>query len=218
MGLRQTPITAQELCDRLKPYSGYGKDKRYLTLEEWSSPARRTYPSYENYPCYEDAVEMAWGRAPDLWTVGGSYQGTHYVLVIDDGKVYYSGIGYGSCSGCDAMEAAQDDSGPLVEEYESHRTGWHEYERDDALAYFRGGWNDEDGPNRHYYYEDEWPEFCKAAVDLIRDRLGESPVALEGFIVDPKSPHEQERNVPEWTPNAGDRIADGWTSRRPDGV
>lgn len=44
-----------------------------------------------------------------LWEDIGSYQGDYYVLLESpSGAIGYTTIGYGSCSGCDALQAAQD--------------------------------------------------------------------------------------------------------------
>ena len=41
------------------------------------------------------------------WESFGSYQGDYAAVVKKDGKVGFTVIGYGSCSGCDALEAIQ---------------------------------------------------------------------------------------------------------------
>lgn len=58
-----------------------------------------------DYPSWEWLVE-SWGYQIDFQEVIGSYQGD-FVFGLRDGDRYgFVVIGYGSCSGCDALEAA----------------------------------------------------------------------------------------------------------------
>jgi hypothetical protein len=66
-----------------------------------------TPPSFINdgYASYESIVD-SWGYDVLEFATTGAYQGDHVVLLRDGGRYGYVVIGYGSCSGCDALEAA----------------------------------------------------------------------------------------------------------------
>lgn len=57
------------------------------------------------------------------WEAFGSYQGDYAAIVKKDNKVGFIVIGYGSCSGCDALEA--------VKEYAPEEVYYNEYDFDD---------------------------------------------------------------------------------------
>jgi hypothetical protein len=57
---------------------------------------------------YESLIETAGVGVVDS-VHSGDYQGDLYMIVERDGKYGYVVTGYGSCSGCDAYEAARDD-------------------------------------------------------------------------------------------------------------
>lgn len=69
---------------------------------------------------YEDIVR-SWGHEVVAFDTTGSYQGDHEALLRDsDGRYGITVIGYGSCSGCDHLEAIQpydyaDESGDWSE-------------------------------------------------------------------------------------------------------
>lgn len=54
---------------------------------------------------YEELV-ASWGYDVLDWNVCGSYQGDYVVLLGDGERRGFIVIGYGSCSGCDALEGA----------------------------------------------------------------------------------------------------------------
>ena len=57
------------------------------------------------YPTYEQLVE-SWGHTVISFDTTGHYQGDHEVLLRDAaGRWGITVIGYGSCSGCDALES-----------------------------------------------------------------------------------------------------------------
>ena len=57
----------------------------------------------EKYASYEGIVE-SWGYEVIDWETFGDYQGDHLVLLRDGEQWGFVSIGYGSCSGCDALE------------------------------------------------------------------------------------------------------------------
>lgn len=58
-----------------------------------------------DYPDWEPLVRD-WGYDVVLFETWGSYQGDHFVLLRDGDRCGVAVIGYGSCTGCDALEAA----------------------------------------------------------------------------------------------------------------
>ena len=52
----------------------------------------------------------------------GDYQGDYAVIVKKDGKVGFTVIGYGSCSGCDVLEGIKSDFDLYSHEYEEDDT------------------------------------------------------------------------------------------------
>ena len=52
-----------------------------------------------------DAIVDSWGYETLLFKCCGSYQGDYVVLLRDGNRYGFTTIGYGSCSGCDALEA-----------------------------------------------------------------------------------------------------------------
>ena len=58
------------------------------------------------YPDYQDLVESG-GFQIMLWEESGHYQGDFFTVVKDkNGRYGYCVIGFGSCTGCDALDAA----------------------------------------------------------------------------------------------------------------
>ncbi len=57
------------------------------------------------YASYESLVAR-WGFEVVDMTIFGSYQGDYAVLLRDGDRWGWTVFGYGSCSGCDALEAA----------------------------------------------------------------------------------------------------------------
>lgn len=58
------------------------------------------------YPSYEDLF-AAGGLTVEAYKMFGSYQGDAIAVVSDGQRKGIAVFGYGSCSGCDALEAAQ---------------------------------------------------------------------------------------------------------------
>jgi hypothetical protein len=56
------------------------------------------------YPTYEEIVD-SWGYVVHAFETFGSYQGDHVALIEGEPGVGLIVFGYGSCSGCDELEA-----------------------------------------------------------------------------------------------------------------
>lgn len=102
----------------------------------------------------------------------GEYQGDWIALVVDDGNGYYSqtkggfvGVGFGSCSGCDAWEAAEtvEDRMELVDQM-VRSIRWV-----DSPAALRSYLTSEDRQLSIYPNEDisSWQEFVQSAVNQL---------------------------------------------------
>ena len=73
------------------------------------------------YPSYEDAFDDC---KILKWKTLGSYQGDHVALVeAKGGQVGFAVIGYGSCSGCDALEGTGGEGAIAV--FDGIRDGAH---------------------------------------------------------------------------------------------
>ena len=68
----------------------------------------------QEFASYEGIVE-SWGYEVVGWETFGDYQGDYFVLLRDGDRWGFVSIGYGSCSGCDALEAACEDGPSVVE-------------------------------------------------------------------------------------------------------
>ena len=77
-----------------------------------------------NYPADEDIV-ADWGFEIVATETFGSYQGDLLFTLRDGERIGYVVIGYGSCSGCDALEAIW---------YYSNESPWREHEGIKSLS------------------------------------------------------------------------------------
>jgi hypothetical protein len=67
-----------------------------------------------SYPSYENVVGRAGAECVASVRIG-SYQGDYYMIVKKDGLYGWIDGSYGSCGGCDEIEAAYDDERTLDE-------------------------------------------------------------------------------------------------------
>lgn len=70
----------------------------YVRREVWPEGREHRSITYET-------IVASWGYEVLAFTVTGSYQGDQEVLLRDGDRYGFLMIGYGSCSGCDALEA-----------------------------------------------------------------------------------------------------------------
>ncbi len=69
-------------------------------------PSIDTY--FSDHPNYEDMFDHC-GYKRLEFVIFGDYQGDYAVIIKRDNKYGFVVIGYGSCSGCDALEAVYDE-------------------------------------------------------------------------------------------------------------
>jgi hypothetical protein len=88
-------------------------------------------------------------------SVIGDYQGDYiYLVESPNGKIGFAVVGYGSCSGCDALQAAMDygdSERNLNDLWESVVSGIYWGNAQEIFDYV----NNEEA-NRFYYYESDW--------------------------------------------------------------
>jgi len=113
---------------------------------------------------YKDIVE-SWGYEVLAFETFGSYQGDHLALLRRPDGVGLIVFGYGSCSGCDHLQAItpwgddeDDDWQPVIDYAEELRTGVHWESNNDGLA----AWVDAHPENHWWSYEDEIARWLNA--------------------------------------------------------
>lgn len=100
-------------------------------------------------------IVRSWGYEVVAFEAFGSYQGDYLALLRGPEGVGLIVFGYGSCSGCDELEAInpwdeEDDWQPVVDFADNLRTRIHWEADDNALA----GWVDRHPENHWWSYED----------------------------------------------------------------
>jgi hypothetical protein len=133
--------------------------EEYLEERTWS----------EGYYASYDSIVESFGYNILMGEAIGDYQGD-MVYVLYDGLFDQWGVfitGYGSCSGCDILEAMEMDNAP-VEEYRELQEEWHNgvdwyntpEELYDAIREKEGDW---------YWYEDGYSEFIEKFKEVYVD-------------------------------------------------
>lgn len=89
------------------------------------------------------------------------YQGDTKVLLHKDGRYGFLNFGWGSCSGCDGLQACSSfrEIEELIQELERD-IKWFD-SLSDVKAYVG---NDADREGSYYYHADEWAEFKKKVL------------------------------------------------------
>jgi hypothetical protein len=97
------------------------------------------------------------------------YQGDSRILYDNDGKIGYLLFGWGSCSGCDALQACDDldDIQKLCDDLQG-MIKWFE-SKEEALTYFRE--HDWDGDYSWWY--DETKEFVAKVIAYLEGKENE---------------------------------------------
>lgn len=135
-----------------------------LPDEEFSAQARRLFPKVDDYWSFYDYDPIINDLGEPLVNVtGGSYQGDYYILLKNESRYGFVVIGYGSCSGCDALQSCH--SYEAVQELINEITAnvkWFD-SLQETKAYIS-----DDGLRKvnFYYYEDEWKEFVSKVLAL----------------------------------------------------
>ena len=94
------------------------------------------------------------------------YQGDTRILYDNDGKIGYLIFGWGSCAGCDALQACADydDLQRLCNQLQD-MIMWFE-SKDAALTYFR----EHDWKGDYSWHFDETKEFVAKAIDYLEEK------------------------------------------------
>lgn len=125
-----------------------------------------------DYPGYLELVESSGYEVLEFETTG-SYQGDHEVLLADGERRGFLMIGYGSCSGCDALEAAygytdSPDWNRIVELAAGIRDDIHWADSAaDLAAYLRA---DIEDPLKWYLHDDEIKAVLTAFISKLEER------------------------------------------------
>lgn len=115
---------------------------------------------YYQAPMSYDEIVATQGEILKDWVIG-SYQGDYVYLVKKDDKYAFTVIGYGSCSGCDALEACGNDEefNALKEDIVSGIV-WGT--KQDVYDYVS---NQE--ANRWYFHEEDWVGIRKDILEIL---------------------------------------------------
>ena len=130
-----------------------------------------------DYPSYETIVN-SWEYEVLAFETTGSYQGDHEVLFSDsEGRYGFLVVGYGSCSGCDLLEAIIPYSYMETQDWTEVDTFRNELKGDirwfdtteDALTFLRS--KIEGDVNSWYSWDREINEVMEKFIELIQDRM-----------------------------------------------
>ena len=94
----------------------------------------------------------------DIWC----YSGDSYVIYESDGKYGYLNFGWGSCSGCDALQACDS----INEVQELMDRLYNSIKWFDSLSDLKTYFATKDWELDYVWYEPEFKEFVKAVQDL----------------------------------------------------
>jgi hypothetical protein len=118
--------------------------------------------TYEYYsaPMSYDEIVATQGEIIKDWIIG-SWQGDYVYLLKSGDKYAFTVIGYGSCSGCDALEGCESDEefNELKEDIVNSIV-WGT--KQDVLDYVT---NQE--ANRWYFHEEDWVEIRKEIMEIL---------------------------------------------------
>jgi hypothetical protein len=119
-----------------------------------------TYEWYSPPMSYDEMVETQGDIIKD-WTLG-YYQGDYVYLLKNGDKYAFTVIGYGSCSGCDNLQACENDEefNELKDDVISSIV-WGT--KQDVLDYVT---NQE--ANRWYFHEEDWAEIRKEIMEILK--------------------------------------------------
>lgn len=118
--------------------------------------------TYEYYsaPMGYDGIIATQGEILKDWIIG-DYQGDYVYLVKNNDKYAFTVVGYGSCSGCDALEACENDEDfNRLKESIINDIVWGT--KQDVYDYV---FNQE--ANRWYFYEEEWAVVRKEIMEIL---------------------------------------------------
>lgn len=110
---------------------------------------------------YTDAFE---GYEIKVSKTLGSYQGDILYIIQDDDRFGFVGVGYGSCSGCDALQACNT-AEDVLSLFNRIRSDIHW--EDNALSLYEWLQDREHNLQWYGYYETELEQFLKEANDFL---------------------------------------------------
>lgn len=119
--------------------------------------------TYEYYypPMSYDEIVANQGEILKDWTIG-DWQGDYVYLLKNGDKYAFTVIGYGSCSGCDALEGCGNDE-EFNELREDIISGIVWGTKQDVYDYV----NNQEA-NRWYFHESEWVDIRKEIMEILK--------------------------------------------------
>jgi hypothetical protein len=124
-----------------------------------------------DYPTYSDIV-ADWGYEILASKTFGEWQGDYVYLLSHSGRVGVAIIGYGSCSGCDALEGTDTGRGqipwreyqPIMDLSRSLRESIRWFaEPDDVLAWLESS----KAENNWWYYDEEIATYVRSYMQSL---------------------------------------------------
>ena len=118
-----------------------------------------TYEYYES-PMSYDGIVATQGEIIKDWTLG-YYQGDYVYLLKNGDRYAFVVIGYGSCSGCDALEGCEsDEEFNLLKDEITSGIVWGT--KQEVYDYI---FNQE--ANRWYFHEEHWAVVRKEIMEIL---------------------------------------------------
>lgn len=133
---------------------------------------------------YKMLVEQGMGVEALMCEAIGSYQGDYLFVVTDGNRFGFLTFGYGSCSGCDALQAC----GGLESLTELRNSLYNSIHWEPSRKTLAQWMRDRDWEGQWFWHEEGTREFVRAAVSML-----EAEPALTNC--DPGDEH-QDNNVP----------------------
>ncbi len=118
--------------------------------------------TYEYYypPMSYDEIVATQGEILKDWTLG-SWQGDYVYLLKNGDKYAFTVIGYGSCSGCDALEGCENDE--QFNQLKEEIIRWIVWgTKQEVYDYV---FNQE--ANRWYFHEEDWVGIRKEIMEIL---------------------------------------------------
>lgn len=119
-----------------------------------------TYEYYDPPMSYDEIIATQ-GEIIKDWVIG-DYQGDYVYLLKNEDRYAFTVVGYGSCSGCDALQSCEND-----EHFNSLKDDivrgivWGT--KQDVYDYI----NNQEA-NRWYFHEDEWEDMRKEIMEILK--------------------------------------------------
>lgn len=116
---------------------------------------------FGDYTDYETLVKSINTKIDwHIFTTGG-YQGDYYYIAQYDNKIYFVDIGYGSCSGCDALMGSLYDINKLIDLQDSIKRNIREFDNlEELISYVN------DTTQYWSYYRNELLDFIKKEFNI----------------------------------------------------